>query len=76
MTQWTARAVFENKAVMTFGLSAPDAGRAMLAALDRVPRTPEVITVQPLAPPPGKGSATYAEHQKHQGHSDGCRFCV
>jgi hypothetical protein len=76
VTQYTVRAVSERNAVMTFGLLAENYGQAVITASDRLPWHPKQLTVQPLLPPPGRGSATYAEHQKHSGSHDGCRFCV
>lgn len=76
VTQYVVCATFDNGAKMTFGLSAEDYDRAVIVAQDRVPRPPRILTVQPLLPPPGKGSATYAEHQSHAEKHDGCRFCT
>lgn len=76
VTQYTVRATSDRGAVMTFGLRADSYGQAVVAALERLPWTPRTYAVQPLLPPAGRGSATYAEHLTHTERRDGCRFCA
>jgi plasmid stabilization system protein ParE len=57
VTQYTVRATSDNDAIVVFGLAAEDYDRAVLAASERLPWHPKVLTVQPLLPPDRRTSA-------------------